>query len=261
MRITKEGLARCAALALLLAVSAPPAASGSATAEEKTGQSADREITNRTRRPDERSVLQFSVSRAPEGIGLTGTVGDFQYHKLVRRDGTTKLELRVGPETFHLDMSPTAVTMAADGASLTVDLTRQPDSERIAHINRMLDGSAAIRRFRDVVRSVGMVPATPVHLSVLVSATLLDALAGDLEAPRRLAARVTDQRRTGVRFVRRSSCFDSYEKDVGGAMDDLYGCLESVAWILRDGCAWRWTLQVESAWFSFLSCSAFPMKY
>ena len=42
----------------------------------------------------------------------------------------------------------------------------------------------------------------------------------------------------------------------------LQSCLNSFAVYnpMRQVCAFIWTLQVESAWFQFLSCSSFPVK-
>ncbi len=60
----------------------------------------------------------------------------------------------------------------------------------------------------------------------------------------------------------RPSCWDIYQRLVVAAANALESCLASFAVYnpLRQACAFVWTLQVESAWFQFLSCSSFPMK-
>ena len=58
------------------------------------------------------------------------------------------------------------------------------------------------------------------------------------------------------------SCWDTYQRLVVAAANALQSCLASFAVYnpMRNACAFVWTLQVESAWFQFLSCSSFPMK-
>ena len=66
-----------------------------------------------------------------------------------------------------------------------------------------------------------------------------------------------------VKKVRlRASCYDSYQALVVQAAAQMEQCMGQFGvWNpMRQVCAGVWTLQVESAWFSFLSCSAIPLK-
>ena len=58
------------------------------------------------------------------------------------------------------------------------------------------------------------------------------------------------------------SCWDVYQRLVLQASYQLESCIASFAVYnpLRQVCAAVWILQVESAWFQFLSCSAIPLK-
>src|SRR5262249_31070778 len=99
-------------------------------------------------------------------------------------------------------------------------------------------------------------------LSLRVTGAIVSQVDGDDGAVRRLGRELRSKFGSNMKRVRlRESCWDSYQALVVRAAGQMEQCMGQfgVANPMRQLCAFVWTLQVESAWFSFLGCSAIPV--
>jgi hypothetical protein len=100
------------------------------------------------------------------------------------------------------------------------------------------------------------------EMSVLATAAFAASLAGDLDAPRRVATRFVEKHRGIYRQVRLANCFDTYTSEVTAAWNDLQSCMDEAnqdssllqAAYRRLACNAVWMLRSESAWVEYLGC-------
>ena len=97
-------------------------------------------------------------------------------------------------------------------------------------------------------------------VAVIVADGTVGVLTGDVGAPGRGAQHLSRRGRARSRPAALAvDCFYLMETRFVTAWDDYVSCYYAVQDnpIYANLCAWRWTLQVESYWFSFISCSGF----
>ena len=105
---------------------------------------------------------------------------------------------------------------------------------------------------------------SPAGAALLLSDALVGLLDGDIGAIERLGRGIAARRAARLRpahFSNSPGCFEIYEAEVIRAWIDYQECRNSFAWWnpLKEGCTLRWMLWAESAWFSFIGCSAVPI--
>ena len=206
---------------------------------------------------------------ADGGLAVTATAGDLTVRKQVYADG--RFEVRVvtrGEDRLLISGTPNGLRVGY-GAEAAVNLRADHDSEHEAKARRVrgwLARSDAVQRFRQINEALERQEAmSPEALSLRVTGALLSELLGDPGASQRLSRSLTGKfmhRLRNVQAGHTPSCWDTYQRLVVAAANALESCLASFAVYnpLRNACAFVWTLQVESAWFQFLSCSSFPVK-
>jgi hypothetical protein len=93
-------------------------------------------------------------------------------------------------------------------------------------------------------------------VAILLSDSLVGALTGDVGAPRRVARRLARHAATKARTagVRPITCYYQWEQTMLWAFMDFEECV-LIQNIWAAWCSLRWTIQAESAWFSFIACS------
>jgi hypothetical protein len=96
-------------------------------------------------------------------------------------------------------------------------------------------------------------------VSLLMGDALVGVLTGDEGAPVRLARHLSRHARGLVHRVATTDCYMQWERRVLKASYEWESCARSFSvWNpTRNLCALRWSLQVESYWFTFLSCTGF----
>lgn len=207
---------------------------------------------------------------ADGGAAVTATSGDWAMSKRVYADGRFVLRVATRGDDKLLITGAPHVMRVAYGSEGAVDLLddRSADREGLARrVRGWLARSDAVQRFRQLNEALERQEAlSPEGLSLRVSGALLAELLGDPGAAHRLSRSLVGRLAQRLRRVQNgqtsSSCWDTYQRLVVGAANQLESCLNSFAVYnpMRQACSFVWTLQVESAWFQFLSCSSFPMK-
>ena len=212
--------------------------------------------------------LTTQTAVAADGaLVVTAHAGGLTIDKRVYGDG--RFDVRIAMGTHD------RVVVAADADGISVSTTNEAtirldpagDGESEARARRVrgwLATSAAVGRFRQLVDALERRGGRdPEALSLRATGALVAELLGDPGAARRFGERVAG---SGAAYRKAQqytqSCWDIYQRLVLQASYQLESCIASFAVYnpLRQVCAAVWILQVESAWFQFLSCSAIPLK-
>lgn len=204
------------------------------------------------------------------GLAVTATAGDLTVRKQVYADGRFVVRVATqGEDRLLISGAPHAVKVAY-GTEAAVELSADRDLEyegKARRVRSWLARSDAVQRFRHINEVLEQQDAlSPELLSLRITGALVAELLGDPGAARRLSRSMTSQLARRLRKAQNgytsSSCWDTYQRLVVQAANSLQSCISSFAVYnpLRQVCAFVWTLQVESAWFQFLSCSSIPMK-
>lgn len=188
-------------------------------------------------------------------------------HKVANRtDGSLGLDVRFGHDLLAI---------AIDAAG-TVQVSRGKESVRVgsleAHdrLQRLLAGSEAVLAVRLLLATREL--TSDLHapeMSLLSAAAFVVSLAGDVDAPRRLAARFAEKHRGRYRDVAVRTCFDSYSAESSAAWNDMQNCMDEANQdsslfnraYRRVGCNAIWLVRSESAWIEYLGCLGLGQMY
>ena len=176
-----------------------------------------------------------------------------------RKDGSLRLDLRFGEDYVAIALDRTGnVLVARGGAQLTVG-----SPEAYERVQQVLAGSAAIFATRVLLAEREAVSELKApEMSLLATAAFVASLAGDVDAPRRLATRFVEKHRGIYRSVRLATCFETYTSEVTAAWNDLQACMEEANQdesifaraYRRVACNAVWLVRSESAWIEYLGC-------
>ncbi len=213
-----------------------------------------------------KATFYFTLAR-DGGIRLTLQAGEIEAEKTVYPDGRFRLQVKAGEDRVAMAAAPGEVQVERRGRQARINLDTATDDDWL-QVRVLLAGSKAVRLFRLLASNLDLAtlegPAGP---SILLSDAVVGFLDGDVGAIARLAGQMRAAhgariRTVSVRGEDYLKCFRDYEAAVNQAQLEFNAC--SIRYPYFDprqyGCLLVWTLQVESAWFQFLACSAIPMK-
>jgi len=208
---------------------------------------------------NETADITFELRAAEKGgLEVTGTTGDLRIKKTVQGNGDFVLELTTPRDTVSLVVNGQE-TSATRGRSRV----RMPRSNAGAtdegQTRRLLADSDAVLKLRAAAATlIDANDRTPSSMSILMADAVVGMLTGDVGAPRRVARFLGSRGGSGTRPAAMAlDCFTLMETRMNEAMNDYISCWVAVAPWIQNWCAYRWVLQVESYWFSFISCSGF----
>lgn len=243
--------------ALLVSITAGPAVAGP---ESSPGMI-------RAAQHDTELGLTTQTAAASDGaLVVTAQAAGLTIDKRVYSDGRFDVRIATG-KADHVVIAADAEGIrvaAAHGETIRLDPSGDTEYEpRLRRVRGWLAASAAVGQFRQLVDALDRRGGRdPEALSLRATGALVAELLGDPGAARRFGERVAGG--AAYRKVQQYtySCFDIYQRLVLQASYQLESCIASFAVYnpLRQVCAAVWVLQVESAWFQFLSCSAIPLK-
>ena len=216
----------------------------------------------RTELVDERTGAFLRVTaRANGAVQVRMTWPDFDFRKVMQGNGDFTLLLAGSQDVLTLVRTGDRLRVTRNGKTAVLKHT-QVDEAGLEHAQQVLAGSRAMRMFRalhgrlseDTLASVPgiIVDVTDVQIGVLQGD------GGVLERRRaKPKGRIVQAGLGG-----RNQCYDEWERDVMVSWVDLEDCVKATRWIPGgpDVCAFVWTVQIEGAWFKYLSCCSFPMK-
>jgi hypothetical protein len=210
---------------------------------------------------NDRADVTFEVRPATGGaVEVSGQSGELRVKKTVQANGDTVLELSTPKDRVTFTVTGQLTSVARGGT--TVELSRTASSsDGPDRIRRLLADSKVMPRFRAVTAAlIDAEDRSPASLAFIASDAVAGLLTGDVGAPRRIARFMAAP---GLSKVRRAAmvidCFTLMEQRMADAWVDYVGCVASVLGMSywQDLCAYRWVIQSESYWFSFIGCSGF----
>jgi hypothetical protein len=218
---------------------------------------------------DEQTGATFFFSLTRDGaMRMTSKAGDLDVEKTVFSDGRSQVVLQAGNDRVIVTIAVGVVDVQRGSRRLHVDVAHVTDDDWLG-VKTLLAGSRALRLFRSLAYSLE--PATlraPAGTAMASSDAILGFLDGDVAAVERLGQRMRAARQARIRTVAfgedsEKDCYAEYEALVVKAADDYGSCRHTFYWWdlpSQAACVGVWTLQAESAWFQFLSCSAVPLR-
>ena len=175
-----------------------------------------------------------------------------------RVDGSLSIDLRYGQDAVSIGIDVNgAVAVSRHGRHVRVATAGD-----LAQVQRVLSGSEAAIATRFLLAERERVSDLNAgEMSLLSAAAFVASLLGDVDAPRRLAARFA-ARQGGIRPVRMRNCYDAYAAEVSASWNDMQACMDEAN---QDGsvlnrayrrvaCNGVWLLRSESAWIEYLGC-------
>jgi hypothetical protein len=218
--------------------------------------------------PATRAAFVYGASR-DGGLRVTTTIGELDVRKTVYADGRVEIVLEAGRDRLAVSMAPYSVDVERRGRRAHVDVGRDEEEDWL-NVKEVLAGSRALRLFRGLTAALDPATLETVAGAAMLSGdALLGYLDGDVGAIPRLAEHFIKQRKAKLKpasfedeFVGEKRCYDIYEEETARAAREYNECRRAFNWYSgwQAACAFRWTLQVESAWFQFLACSAIPLR-
>lgn len=145
-------------------------------------------------------------------------------------------------------------------AGRTLPVTSPTALQKLQHL---LAGSTAAFGARTMLSELeGESDLRAPAMSLLSSLAFVSSLAGDLNAPKRLADRFVEKHRGIFRQVRQDdSCWADYSTEASRAWGDLQSCMRDTeddgffsGAYQRLACNAVWVLRSESAWFEYVKC-------
>jgi len=198
------------------------------------------------------------------GNGAVQTVlrwQDLELRKVTQASGDFNVRLAWRQDLVVLVRTGDRLRVSRNGVSAAFALNRT-DEDGLDQVQQVLAGSRATRQFRALRARLS---ADSLASAPGVSIDLTDALLGILQGDRAIFERHapgSPWRVSRASLRTRASCYQEWEAEIVAAWADLAQCCEDVKWYpgMQELCALTWTLRVESAWFRFIACSAFPLK-
>lgn len=212
---------------------------------------------------NDRADVTFEIRPASAGgVEVRARRGDLLITKTVQPTGDSVLELGDGHETVTVAVSAQGTRVTRNGATAMLGRTT-PDNGAEARVRRLLAESSVVVRFRAAAAALLEAnDASAPAVALLIADATVGMLTGDVGAPRRMAEHLARRGRSRVRPAGMAlDCYTVMEQRMVEAYDDFGSCWYSTAYnsFYQSLCSWRWTLQVESYWFSFISCTGFNM--
>lgn len=194
-------------------------------------------------------------------IEIAGRGGELTIRKTVQQHGAVVLELVAGGDRVILQVAEHTVSVRRGAKEVVISHVGVTEDD-LDQVRRLLAGSRAIVLLRRIGAAVlAAQDDSPTATALLMADAIAGMFTGDGGAPARIARHFG---RHAVGRLRRAAlgtdCYREWEQLVMRAMDEFLTCLVETGWFgpLQYLCSFRWLLQVESAWFQFLSCSSFP---
>ena len=207
---------------------------------------------------------------------LTLTGGDFTLEKVVAHTGDATLRLSQGKDAVTIALSQNGFQIGRGSRTVRID-PRSEAENKLASVRAMLAGSQAVRSFKRLVAALEHRDESeedgPLALSALVDGAVVHLLDGDVDAPRRLAKRITRKQRAGIRAVNAKrapgmfiDCVYLYQVSLLSAWGQFENCYrESLgySWYSHDLvailCEWEWLIRSQQYLWQFVGCFMLPL--
>lgn len=234
--------------------------------EPDAGTSAAARGKARLARPELGLAVAVSAT-ADGGYLLSASAGELAFRKVVYDDGRFHVQIERGQDRMALSGEPGQIHVTHGTRSLSLN-PADVDEKQARRVRALLMNAPVVAQFRRLIAELEDSEELSIEmLGLRLTGALVAELDGDEGAGRRLKRALIRELGVRVQQVRAQSsyspdCWSIYTQLVLKASYDLERCLNSfyVMNPIRHLCTFYWTLQVESAWFALLGCSAVPLK-
>jgi hypothetical protein len=201
--------------------------------------------------------------------------GDFSLEKVIAHTGDTTVRLSQGTDVVTIAINQTGFQIRRGSRTRRLD-PRSNDASKVDAVRSMLVGSQAVGSFKRLVVALEERDQSeddgPLALSTLIDGAIVLMLDGDIDAPRRIAKRITRTQRAGLRAVKAKRAPGVYYDCVGGyqvALMTAWGQFASCSieageysWWTRglvfQLCEWEWALRSYQYIWQFIGCFMLP---
>lgn len=245
------------------AASAAVAASGPLAAGQEYGSGAGVKRAAQVSRSEQADVT-FELRPLENGaVQVVGRRGRLEVTKNIQPTGEFELELSSDRDRVTIAVS-SAVTKITRGKTTVALRPGTSDEDEEVKVRRVLAESKAVTQFRAVAAAlVDTDDSSPGAMAFVIADAVVGSLTGDVGAPRRTAQHLGRKARRNVRPVGMAAdCFAVMEQKMMFASNDFNECWVGTLFnsFYQTLCSYRWVIQVESYWFSFISCSGFNWR-
>jgi hypothetical protein len=210
--------------------------------------------------------LTFQAVTTNDGaIQIEARGGDLVFRKKVRADGSFDLLLEGRGDAVAVAFDQSTITVVRNRRRVAISTGPNAEGAKVQEgltaAQRLLAGSSATSLLRLAATAVqDAEDDSAASASLLVADAVVGMLTGDSGAPGRVARYMARHARARVqRAAMQTDCYYSWEGSVLHASYEWESCASAFSvWNpTRHLCALRWTIQIESYWFTFLSCTGF----
>jgi hypothetical protein len=176
-----------------------------------------------------------------------------------RKDGSLLVDVRFHQDHIGIAVDKTGgIVVSRGGERLRVD-----SADAFGRLQQLLAGSEAAFAARVLLAEREAVSDLQApEMSLLSTAAFVASLAGDVDAPRRVATRFVEKHRGIYRSVRLATCFETYTNETTSAWNDMQQCMDEAnqddslfnGAYRRLACNAIWLMRGESAWIEYLGC-------
>jgi hypothetical protein len=201
--------------------------------------------------------------------------GDFALQKIVAPTGDATLQLTQGKDVVTIAISQAGFQVGRGRRTLRWD-PRADKGEGFDAVRALLLGSPAVTSFKRLSASLEDRDETeedlPLAVAALIDGAIVQLLDGDVDAPKRIAKRVTRKHRAALRAASLKRAPDQFRDCIGlyqVALMDAYNqyaecwvdANESSWWsrsLIFKLCEWEWAIRSQQYIWQFIGCFMFP---
>ena len=209
---------------------------------------------------DERTGAELRLTARPNGaLQVRVTWPDFEFRKVIQPNGDFTLRLAGSQDLAVVVRVGDWLRVTRNGKTAVLSTT-QTDEPGLERAQQVVAGSRAMRMFRTLHSRLSEDTLTSAPgMMVDITDVQIGVLQGDSGVLERRRGK-PQGRLTRAALGGRERCWDEYESNVTHAWGEFGGCVHDMQWIPGgpEMCAIVWTIQVEGAWFGYLSCCGFP---
>jgi hypothetical protein len=255
--------------ALVLAMAIPGLA---AAQERREGQSTGRRGYQEHDRVADATFTATADANGNAVFTLKG--GNFSLEKVLAPTGDSTLRLTQGKDVVTIAISQAGFQVARGRRSVRFD-PRTDKGDGLDAVRALLVGSQTVRSFKRLVASLEArdetEPDGPLALAALVDGSVVQMLDGDLDAPRRIAKRITRKHRAAIRTVKARApgafidCVGLYEVALLNSWTQFAGCYQEsteYSWwshrLVYYLCELEWVLRSQQYLWQFVGCFMLP---
>jgi hypothetical protein len=182
--------------------------------------------------------------------------GDLVFRKQVQSNGRYTFDIESPRDKVAIAVAETGIQVTRGPTTVTID--PEMGHGQMDQVRRLLADSHAVELLRNLGAALeASEDDTPALVPLLIADSVVGTLTGDVGAPRRTARFLSRRARAQLRPAQTThaqTCYHQWEQALLWAFMEFEECVFLWDWWFG-WCSFRWTMEADSAWFQFLTCS------